>query len=367
MLKKVFLLFFVIFLFIPNNTFAQEKVEYLNAKIVSIAENSTIIETNGFKHPYQKLKLLVQSGSLKDKTIEVENGNYNVSNIQTYDVGDQLVLTKTTVNNQSQIRISDYSRTTPLIALTLVFILCAVIIGGKRGFRSLLGMSITFVIIFAFLIPQITAGQNPVIITSISLLIIIPVSFLVSHGANMKTVSAVISSLLVLVVTGALSNYFIGISHLSGFTSEEASYLNYLKNGNFDARGLLFAGVIIALLGVLQDITISQAAVVVQLQKANNKLSFTSLFKRSMEVGRDHIASMTSTLILVYAGASLPLLLLFTTTNLPFGQIFNSENISEEIIRTLIASIGLMLAVPTTSALTALLIKTNKSSELNLA
>ncbi|MBW6441588.1 YibE/F family protein [Patescibacteria group bacterium] len=118
-------------------------------------------------------------------------------------------------------------------------------------------------------------------------------------------------------------------------------------------RGILLAGIIIGMLGVLDDITISQSAIVFQLKEANKRLTFSELYKRSMDIGKDHIASMTNTLVLVYAGASLPLLLLFTDTTHSFGEVVNYEIIASEIIRTLLGSIGLVLAVPVTTFIAA--------------
>lgn len=366
MLKKIALILILICLFFPTKAFAQEKTEYINAKVIGISEDSLIIESNGFKHPYQKLQVEAKSGSKKGKVFTIENGNFNQSDITKYSVGDSVVLTITGNPQGERIQITDYSRTTPLLFIAVVFVVLAIIIGGKRGARSLLGMGITFLIIFTFIIPQVTHGQNPILITAVAILIVIPLTFLLSHGINTKTVAAIISTYIVLGFIGVCSQFALNASHLTGYASEETSYLNFLKNGSLDMKGLLFSGIIIALLGVLQDITISQAAIVIQLQKANSKLSKLELFKRSMDVGRDHIASMTNTLILVYAGASLPLLLLFTSSNLPLGQIFNFEIVAEEIVRTLMASIGLILAVPITTALTVLISK-KPSTKINPA
>jgi uncharacterized membrane protein len=172
-----------------------------------------------------------------------------------------------------------------------------------------------------------------------------------------------LGTFIALILTGALASFFVQQAHLSGFASEEAGYLDVMKKGSIDIKGLLFAGIIIGLLGVLQDITVSQAAVVYQLKKANAKMKFIDLFTHAMDVGRDHIASMTNTLILVYAGASLPLLLLFINNPLPFSQVVNSEMISQEIVTTLISSIGLIIAVPITTLLTAFIagVKTERS------
>lgn len=357
--KKVVLLVFLFFLFIlaPKGIFAQSNPEYIEAKVVGIAEESIIIESDGFKHPYQKLRFIGESGSLKEKTFILENGQYNQSTIVKYKVGDRLVLTNTKGDSGNQLLITDYVRTSPLLLLAVIFVLVTVIIGGRRGGLSLIGMLLTFVAIFAFVLPQISSGQNPILVTSVAALVVIPLSFLLAHGFNIKTFCAMGSTFIVLIFTGLLSQFFIKYAHLTGYVSEEAAFLNTIKQGNFDASGLLFAGIIIALLGILEDITIAQSAIVVQLEKVNKKLSVIDLFRRAMDVGRDHIASMANTLILVYAGASLPLLLLFVNSSVPITQVFNSEIVAEEIVRTLTASIGLILAVPIATLLTVIVVK----------
>jgi uncharacterized membrane protein len=238
-----------------------------------------------------------------------------------------------------------------------IFVVLAIIIGGKRGASSLIGMGVTFAILFMFVLPQVLGGANPVFVTILASLFIVPITFFLSHGINKKTLCAIAGTFLALIITGFVANYFVGGTHLSGYASEETNYLDVLKHGSINMQGLLLSGIIIGLLGVLQDITISQASVVYQLKQTDVKLKFLELYSRAMDVGRDHIASMSNTLILVYAGVSLPLLLLFVNNPLPFSTVINYEIISEEVVRTLVASIGLILAVPLTTALTALLVE----------
>ena len=153
-----------------------------------------------------------------------------------------------------------------------------------------------------------------------------------------------------MVITGLLAKFFIEVAKLTGYASEEAAFLYVAKEG-VNIRGLILAGIIIGTLGVLDDITISQAAIAQQLRAANPKISRKEQFWRAMDVGRDHIASMINTLVLVYTGAALPLLLLFITNSHPFTEVINYEVIAEEIIRTLVGSIGLIAAVPITTFL----------------
>jgi len=210
-------------------------------------------------------------------------------------------------------------------------------------------MAISFLIIFSFILPQIVSGANPVEIAILGSLVIIPVSFFLSHGFNRKTFVAIVGTLIALVITGILSNIFVDTAHLTGFASEEAGFLQVIKQGTINMKGLLLAGIIIGVLGVLDDITISQSSIVFQLKETNSRLTMDELYKRAMDVGQDHISSMVNTLILVYTGAALPLLLLFINNPHPFSEIINYEIIADEIVRTLVGSIGLVLSVPITT------------------
>lgn len=158
-----------------------------------------------------------------------------------------------------------------------------------------------------------------------------------------------------LIITGILAAVFIEAAKLTGFASEEAGFLQVVGEGTINIKGLLLAGIIIGVLGVLDDITISQSAIVFQLKEANRNFNSKDLYKRAMNIGKDHISSMVNTLVLVYTGASLPLLLLFVNNPYPFSQVINYEIIADEIVRTLVGSIGLVLAVPITTLIASTL------------
>jgi len=181
-----------------------------------------------------------------------------------------------------------------------------------------------------------------------------PGGYYLAHGLNWKTTIALLGSFLGLGLTGALAAAFVGAAHLSGFASEEMSLLGALRPGEIDARGLLLAGIVVGMIGVLDDITVAQASVVEQLSAANVALDWRQLYLRAMKVGQDHIASMVNTLVLVYAGASLALLLLLTDQSLPFLYVLSHEVIAEEIVRMLVMSMGLVAAVPITTFLASL-------------
>jgi uncharacterized membrane protein len=182
---------------------------------------------------------------------------------------------------------------------------------------------------------------------------ILLVSYYLTHGVSSKTTIAILGTLGALAVTGILASVFAGASSLTGLGSEETAFLlDRFPVASF--FNLLLAGIIIGSLGVLDDITISQASIVSELSQANSKWRRWELYKRAMRVGRDHISSLVNTLVLVYAGSALPLLLLFVTSEASVMQLLNYEAVAEEIVRTLVGSIGLITAVPLTTMLASI-------------
>jgi len=325
---------------LPTKAMAQEEAppqeEFFEGRIENILEED--------EH-YQKLEILVTNGSQKDQKMTVEvGGEFQRVGEPKYKVGDEVVVS-------SFGYITDFVRRRPLIFLFALFALLTLLIGKLWGATSLLGMGFSFLIIFKLILPQILSGKDPILVTIFGSLLIIPATFYLSHGFNKKATIAVGGTLISLVVAGILSKIFVELTHLTGYASEEAGFLQLMKGETVNIRGLLLAGIIIGVLGVLDDITIAQAAVVEQLRYANPNLKPQELFKRAMKIGQDHIASMVNTLILVYTGASLPLLLLFVNNPHPLTEIVNYEIIAEEIVRTLVGSIALILAVPITTFL----------------
>lgn len=335
---------------------AQEQLndEKLEATIITVIDEKEV-EVFDKNQLYQKLELLVNNGSLKDQKIIIENGNIPSANIPKFKVGDEVVVTSTVgPEGNSVFYISDYVRRNSLLWLFIIFAAVTVFIGRWRGLTSLIGMGISFLVIFVFILPRILQGNDPILTALTGSLFIIPVSFYLSHGFNKKTSVAIVGTVVALGITGVLANFFVEAGKLTGFVSEEAGFLQVALQGAVNVKGLLLAGIIIGVLGVLDDVTVSQAAVVQQLKAANDKLKAGEIYKRAMDVGRDHISSMVNTLVLVYAGAAMPLLLLFVNNPHPFSEVINYEIVANEVIRTLVGSIGLVLAVPITTIIAVL-------------
>lgn len=350
-------IFFTVFTFLSPNTFAQQEQpqeETLEATITNILEEKEI-ELMDKKQLYQKLELLVTKGSLRDKKIIIESGNIPLANLQKYKTGDEVIVNYSKdFEGKDNFYITDYIRRNSLFWLFAIFIVLTVLIAKWRGLTSLFGMALSFLIIFIFILPNISKGTDPVQTAILGSLFIIPISFYLSHGLNKKTTVAIVGTVISLIITGVLASLFVEAAKLTGFASEEAGFLQVAKQGAINMKGLLLAGIIIGVLGVLDDITISQSAIIFQLKNANPKLELGELYQRAMNVGQDHISSMVNTLVLVYTGAALPLLLLFINNPHPFSEIINYEIIADEIVRTLVGSIGLILAVPITTFIASL-------------
>ncbi len=363
--KKIFffcglLLFFSFFV---NNVQAQNALpeeETLTGKVVTVLEEKKVEVEGQQPNQYQKLEILVTEGSLKDKTINIEVGDIATVNQQKYQPNEDVMITYTKgMENEDVFYITDYVRHKSLAFLFIIFVVLTVIVGKWRGLSSLLGMGLSFLVIFKYILPSISQGTDPINTAIIGSLFIIPITFYLSHGLNKKTSVAVVGTLIALVITGFLAKTYVEAAKLTGFASEEAGFLQVAKQGVMNMKGLLLAGIIIGVLGVLDDITISQSAVVFQLKKANSLIKHGELYRAAMNVGQDHIASMVNTLILVYTGATLPLFLLFINNPRPIHQIINFEPVAEEIVRTLVGSIGLILAVPITTLFAALIATVN--------
>ena len=324
--------------------------EILEATVTEVLEDSETELSDGEIQIYQQLELVVDKGSLEGETIFVESGNYALVGNQRYKKGDKLIIMHNKdFEGNDLFFVSDYVRRDALLILFIIFVVVALAVGKIWGITSLVGMGFSFLVIFKFILPQIINGANPILIAILGSLFIIPVTFYLSHGLNKKTTIAIAATVIALIITGILASVFVDMARLTGFASEEAAFLQVASQGAVNIKGLLLAGIIIGALGVLDDVTVSQASIVNQLKQADNKMSFRELYRRAMKVGQDHTSSMVNTLVLVYTGAALPLLLLFVDRPHPFLEVINYEIIADEIVRTLVGSIGLILAVPITT------------------
>lgn len=270
--------------------------------------------------------------------------------------GDDVVLmyVRDAVNGQRAYSIVDHQRTTGLWVLAAAFALAVVAFGRWRGVTALAGLAVTFAVLLLFIVPAILDGRSPVLVAIVgSAAIMLSVLYL-THGFSLTTTVAVAGTLVSLTVTAALSAVATAGTHLSGVADETSNYLTITQRG-VDMRGLLLAGIVIGALGVLDDVTVAQSATVTELALANPAYGFRRLYRAATRIGRAHIASVINTIVLAYAGAALPLVLLLSVGTAPIGEVLTGELIAQELVRSAVGTIGLIAAVPVTTALAAAL------------
>lgn len=360
-MKKI-LFIFLLFLFLGKVVSVQAQAPDVNneqkyeAEVIQILEDKNVEIFPGTIQPYQKVKAKITDGDMKGESVVAELGKITVSTeSQKLKAGDKIIISRIKkVDGTSVYYVEDFLRRSSLYILLIVFIISVVIVGGIRGLTSFIGLIISFVILLKFIIPKIIEGENPVIVSIIGSVMIIFSTLYLAHGVSRRTTAAVLGTSISLAITGILAWFFIDFSRLTGFVSEQAAFLNLFPGVKINLTGILLGGVIIGALGVLDDVTISQSASVFELQNANKSLSWKELYLRGLRIGKEHIASLVNTLVLAYAGASLPLLLLFTLNGgEPFNILINREMIASEVVRMLVGSLGLVSAVPITTAIAA--------------
>jgi uncharacterized membrane protein len=249
----------------------------------------------------------------------------------------------------------DFDRRVPLLALAIVFSLVVIALSRWRGLAALAGLVVSLLVLIKFVLPAILEGSDPLWVAVVGGSVIMLLALYLAHGLNAATTTAVLGTLASLLLTGLLALLFVNISIFTGAGSEEAAFLQ-ISQSQVNLQGLLLASIIIGTLGVLDDVTVTQASAVWELHKANPEYGAGGLYRSGIRIGRDHIASTVNTLVLAYAGASLPLLILFSVSNRGLSNVLNTETVAEEIVRTLVGSVGLVASVPITTGLAALVV-----------
>jgi uncharacterized membrane protein len=255
-----------------------------------------------------------------------------------------------------QYSIIDHQRGSRLWLFVAAFALAVIGFGRLRGLTALAGLGVTFAVLLLFVIPAILAGEPPLLVAIVGSAAIMLVVLYLTHGVNVPTSMALLGTLVAMVVTGALSALTTTFMKLTGIANEEAAFLTVI-NRDVDMRGLLLAGILIGALGVLDDVAVTQAYTVTELSQANPDMGPGALYRSASRVGRAHIASVINTIVLAYAGTSLPLLLLIAAGGRPLGQLLNSELLVQEVVRSGVGTIGLITAVPITTALASFAVR----------
>jgi uncharacterized membrane protein len=268
--------------------------------------------------------------------------------------GDEVVLFyQPNAAREFQYSFADRQRREPLVLLVILFAAAVILLGRLRGLFALIGLAASIAVLLVFILPALLEGTSPVLVAIVGSSAIAYLALFLAHGFRTMTLVALLGTLAALALTIALASIFTELTQLSGFTSEDAVLVNVAQSG-LDIRGLVLAGMVIGALGALDDMTVTQASAVGELRAADASMTRRGLTRAGLRIGRDHVASTVNTLALAYAGAALPLLILFVLASQSLGTVANSEVIAIEIVRTLVGSIGLVAAVPVTTWLAAL-------------
>lgn len=333
------------------------------AEVVEVIKEEKAPASDGGLLKQQDLKLKGLEGEYKDKIIEYKGiGMPEMIQKNVYEKGDK-VLVEAGLDEEGrviQFFITDHYRLNGLFWLSVIFILSLFAIGRWKGVRSLIALALTFLVIMKYILPQIIDGADPIAVTLIGSLAILLLIIYTTEGFRVSSHLTIISILCSLILTVVLSWIFVDVTQLSGLADEEAGFLIGLGGQMINFKGLLLAGIIIGALGVLDDVVVSQVTAVKEIHNTDPGQSRAQIFKKAFNIGTSHISSMTNTLFLAYAGASLPLLMLFLSGQSAFSssaQALNNETLATEIVRTLAGSIGLISAVPISTLLATLWFK----------
>ncbi len=348
-----------------NNNFDQLEASQDNSSFSSFSKGvvsevifEQIDEAQNNRSITQQLKVKLTDSGASSQEVVIDNTQIlDKAESVRYKVGDRVVLGLLPAGQSSlvdQFVIIDRYRMPGVYLVIAVFLVLAVLVGRMRGITSLVGLGITGAILMLFIAPQILAGKDAFVVALIGAGAIVLVSMFISHGFNRRIQLAAVSTLATLVISGVITYLFVSASKLFGLGQSDAYLLQTGFLGSLNLQGVLLAGIVISVLGILDDVTTAQTAAVEEIGKANSQLTVKELYTKGLSVGREHIASLINTLILVYAGAALPLFLLLTLQkSQPLWVLLNSEFIAEELVRSLIGSTTLILAVPISTILAA--------------
>lgn len=369
MMKKILLIALLLFALIKTPAFAQSslpqapKQEFFKGIVVQVVEQGekTI---QGYKNYYQTLRVQIIDGTAKGKFTIIENGkDAQITKDQLVAKNQQIIVAKTIYpTGQTTYSIYDYYRLNSLILFIIIFFVAVLIIAGIKGLGSTLGMAVSLGIVIFYIIPEILKGNDPLTITLIGSFFILLITTYLAHGVSKKTTIALISTLISLFLTAGLAIAAVKFNNITGLGNEDSFALSLGPTNIIDIRGLFLSGIIISTLGALNDITTTQSATILELKIANPKLKFMALFEKGLSVGKEHIASLVNTLILAYVGSSFAvfIFLVLNPAHLPYWVILNNEIVSDEVVKIIAGSIGLLLSVPIVTLLASYIFSKKK-------
>lgn len=356
-INRSLIVFLGLILLLPSLTLAQEVHNddrgTWRGQVVEVqSEELRIIPGTDTEHKYQTLKIQVLDGPEQGKEVTIENDFLELK------IGDKFYFNHLVFIDGTEVyAITNIDRRDALLFFLALFVMVVLVFGRWQGFRALVSLAASFGAIFYILLPGLLKGYDPLLISFLVASTILAAAIFFTHGLNRMSASAYGGTMLSILLTGLVAIWAVKMSSLSGFMSDESVYLNLNTSGSLDFTGLLLGAIIIGVLGALDDIAVTQAAVVAELFDSNPEMSRKEAYRRALRVGKDHVGALVNTLVLAYTGVSLPLLLYFNLSNLSFWSLANSEVFATEIIRTIVGSIGLVMTVPIVTSLAVIYLK----------
>lgn len=366
-MKKFFIV--LLFIFGPLISFGQvidssntnDRVDIIKAEVVEIVSEN-LGDTplpNGRDFTIQTIKARLLEGEFSGTEITFEQDYLGLKK------GDKFLVEQYIENNEPEYQIVDFDRRPGMKWLLFGFVVLVLCFAKWQGFRSILSLVTSLLVIVYVLVPMLLRGAPPILTSVIIATILLALAIFLTHGFNKRSLIAFSGTVATVLVTGILASVVVSGIHLTGFGAHEATYLDFNSDVSLDFVGLLLAGIIVGVIGVLDDISITQVAVVRELYSVNKKLTRYEVFKRAMRVGKEHVSALVNTLVLAYVGVALPLILYVSTLGVSdLGLVLNSEVFATEIVRIVIGSIGLILSVPLTTFLAAVFLEETKGRPL---
>lgn len=347
-LRQAKIIILVLTLLSAGSSLAQpdESFGYLEGRIIEIQGSRAIVKLN--------------SGEVLEADLGLLPADLSVEGLPSFKAGEQVELYfSPSPSGGVQYVVSDWVRRPALLVLLGLFLLVSVVVARYKGLRAFIATTTSLMIVVAFIVPRILDGWNPMLVSLLGVGGILILAIYFVHGLSWSTTAALIGTFAAVIVTMLLGIGFTEWAHLTGFGSDEAMMINAGAT-QVNLKGLLLAGLLIGALGALTDITIVQASVIRELAHVNPEFSSLELYKRGMNVGNDHVGSLVNTLVLAYTGAALPLFILLSLNDFTLARALNIELVAAEVVHTLVGSIGLVLAVPLTTFIAAVMFRGDK-------
>jgi len=323
------------------------------AQVVEIIESDTrLVAGTDVITNYKTIRAQVLDGPEEGQLITIEDDYLDLT------AGDRFYFTKSVfIDDTEAYGALHRDRSQQLFILIAIFAAAVISLSGWQGVRSLVALAGSFGAIFLVLLPSILAGWNPILMAGVVAAIVLFGAIFFTHGLNKESAVSYIGTMIAVGITVAFAHFAVTLTALTGFASEGATTLNFNTGGLLDLTALLMAAIIIGVLGVLDDIAVTQAAVVTELFSADRDQSPKVIFQKALRVGREHVGALVNTLVLAYTGAALPVLLYYYLAADNMSMALSSELFATEIVRMIVGSVGLILTVPIVTGLAVYFLK----------